>query len=125
MAILAHEGFDDLEDTRMRDGALDDAAPVQHLVAKRCGLLRGIAALVGRVLVEDPFDIGTEGGDLFLVEHALEDHVPVGLEALYRSGGPARTKRQVSGGPCQHSPILPPTGSGDQREEPFIPLGTL
>ena len=123
MAVLAQERFDDPEDTRVGDGRLDEAAPIQHLVAERCRLLRGIPALVGRVLVEDPFDIGTEAGDLVPAEHPVEHRVSVRLEVLYRSGGWVGTKREVSGSPCQHFPILPPTGPADQREDRSTPPG--
>ena len=101
----------------MADGALDEAAAVQHLVAERGRLLGGIAALVGGVLLEDPFDLGTELGDLVRVEHAVEHRVSVRLEVLHRGGNRAGSERQVSGrGPSEHSPILPPMGLGDNVE---------
>ena len=84
VAILAQERLDDLEDPRVAMAALHETAPIEHLVAKWCRLLRGIPTIVGRVLLEDPFDIGTECGHLICVEDGIEHNVSVRLEALRR-----------------------------------------
>ena len=114
MTVLPQQWLDHLEDPPVGHGALDQAAPVQHLVPERSGLLGGVAPVVGRVLVEDPFDLGTELGHLGCVEDAAEHRVSIRLELLHRGGGPAGTERQVAkGGPSEHSQILPSMGPGD------------
>ena len=65
VAVLSQQRLDSLEDPRMTDGALHDAAAIEHLVAERGRVLGGISTLIGRVLLEDPFDIGTERCDIF------------------------------------------------------------
>lgn len=115
VAILPQQGFNDLEDPRMGDGALDRAAPIEHLVSKRGRLLGCVASVIGRVLVENPIDVGAEGSDLTRVEYPFEHDEPVRLEALRRRGGRVGAERQESGRPSEHSPILPPTGCRGQR----------
>ena len=58
VAILPEEGLDDLEDPGIGDGALDGAAPIEHLVAKRRRFLGSVPPFIRRVLVEDPVDVG-------------------------------------------------------------------
>jgi hypothetical protein len=70
--------------------------------------------LIGRVFLEDPFDIGAERCDLTFVEHAIEYGVSVCLETLGRCGDRVRTELQVSRGPSYHSLILPRKSSGGQ-----------
>ena len=77
MAVLPQEGLHDLEDPRVADGALDEAAPVEHLVAKRGRLLGGVSSFIRRELVEDPFDLGPERSDLIAPEHAVEYYVSI------------------------------------------------
>ena len=113
MAVLSQQRLDELEDPRVADGALHDAAAIEHLVAKWGRLLGGISTLIGRVLLEDPFDIGTERGDLLVDEDAVEYHVSIRLEALHRRGDRVGTESQESGRPSEHSPILPPMGAAD------------
>jgi hypothetical protein len=54
------------------DGALDEAAPVEHFVAKWSRLLWEVSSFIGWELVKDPFDLGTERGDLISCEHVIE-----------------------------------------------------
>jgi hypothetical protein len=97
VAVLPQQRLDCLEDARVTDGALHGATAIEHLVPERGGLLGSIATIVGRVLVEDPADIGTEGSDLLAGKHTVEYHVPIRLEALRRGGGRAGAESQVSG----------------------------
>ncbi len=60
VAVLAQEGLDHLEDARMADGPLHEAAPIEHLVTERCRLLGGVPTVIGWVFLEDPFDLGAE-----------------------------------------------------------------
>jgi hypothetical protein len=99
VAVLSEQGFDDLEDPRVPDGALHDAAAIEHLVPEGCRLVWGVSTIIGRVLLEDPFDIRTEGCELLPGDHTLEYDVPVRLESLHRSGGRVRTDGQISGRP--------------------------
>ncbi len=84
MTVLSDEWLDDLEDPGASNGLLDKAAPVEHLVTKGGGELGRISPLIGRILVEDPFDIGAEPSELLPGEDAREDDVSLCLEALYR-----------------------------------------
>ena len=59
MAVLSQQRLDHLEDPRMADGVLHNAAAIEHLVPKWGRLLGGISTLIRWVLLEDPFDIGT------------------------------------------------------------------
>jgi hypothetical protein len=77
VTVLSQQRLDGLEDPRMTDGALHDAAAIEHLVPERGRLLGGISTVIGRVLLEDPFDIGTEGFDLLSGEHTVEHHVSI------------------------------------------------
>ncbi len=87
----------------MAEGALDEAAPVEHLVAKRSRLLGEVSSFIGRELVKDPFDLGTESGDLISREHVIEEYISVGLEALHRCWNGASSESQESRrGPSEH-----------------------
>ena len=77
VAVLAQERLDDLEDPRVADGALHETAPIEHLVAKWGRLLRGIPTIIGRVLLEDPFDISAECCHLISVEDGIEHDVSI------------------------------------------------
>jgi hypothetical protein len=72
VAILPQKGLNDLEDSWVADGALDEAAPVEHFVAKWSRLLWEVSSFIGWELVKDPFDLGTERGDLISCEHVIE-----------------------------------------------------
>jgi hypothetical protein len=97
VTVLPQQRLDGLEDARVTDGALHDAAAIEHLVPERSGFLGSVATIVGRVLVEDPADICTERCDLISGEHAVEYYVPIRLEALRRGGDRAGAESQVSG----------------------------
>ena len=77
VAILPQEGFNDLEDSWVPDGALDGTTPVEHFVAKWSRLLGEVSSIIRWELVEDPFDLGPERGDLISREHALEECVSI------------------------------------------------
>jgi len=72
VAILPQQGFNDLEDSWVADGALDEAAPVEHFVAKWGRLLGEISSFIRWELVKDPFDLGTERGNLISREYVIE-----------------------------------------------------
>jgi hypothetical protein len=72
MAILPQKGLNDLENSWVADGAPDEAAPVEHFVAKRRRLLGEVSSFIRWELVKDPFDLGTERGDLIFREHVIE-----------------------------------------------------
>jgi hypothetical protein len=72
MAILPQKSLDDLEDSWVADGALDEAAAVEHFVAKRGRLLGEVSSVIRWELVKDPFDFGAERGDLISGEYAIE-----------------------------------------------------
>ncbi len=72
VAILPQECVNHLEDPWVADGALDEAAPVEHFVAKWSRLLGEISSIIRWELVEDPFDLATERGDLISCEYATE-----------------------------------------------------
>jgi hypothetical protein len=97
VAVLPQEGLNDLEDPRVANRPLHEAAPIEHLVAKRGGLLRQISSLIRRVLLENPLDIGTERRELVSDEDAVEEDIPVRLEALHRRRYGAGTESQVTG----------------------------
>jgi len=79
VAVLSQQRLDYLKDPTVADGTLDDAAAIEHLVAKGGRLLGGISTLIRGVLLEDPFDIGTERGDLLFDEDAVEYDVSIRL----------------------------------------------
>jgi hypothetical protein len=72
MAILPQKGLNDLEDSGVADGALYEAAPVKHFVAKWGRLLGEVSSFIRWELVKDPFDLGTERGDLISREDVIE-----------------------------------------------------
>jgi hypothetical protein len=72
MAIFPQKSLNDLEDSSVADGALDEAAPVEHFVAEWGRLLGEVSSFIRWELVKDPFDLGTERGDLISREHAIE-----------------------------------------------------
>jgi hypothetical protein len=113
VAVLSQQRLDYLEDPRVADSVLHNAAAIEHLIAKRSRLLGGISTLIGRVLVEDPSDIGTQRRDLVFGEDTVEHHVSIRLEAFHRSGNRIGTKMHEAGRPSEHFPILPPTGAAD------------
>jgi hypothetical protein len=59
VAVLSQQRLDHLEDPGVADRALHNTAAIKHLVAKWGRLLGGISTIIRRVLLEDPFDIGT------------------------------------------------------------------
>ena len=67
----------------MPDGALDEPAPVEHLVAERGRLLRGVPSIIGWELGEDPFDLVAQRRELIPGEHGAEEGVAVGLQASH------------------------------------------
>jgi hypothetical protein len=77
MAILPQKGLHDLEDSWVADGALDEAAPVEHFVAKRGRLLGEVSSFIRWELLKHPFDLGTERGDLISREHAIEQYASI------------------------------------------------
>jgi hypothetical protein len=77
MAVLPQKGLDDLEDSGVADGALDDGAAVEHFVAKRGRLLGEVSSIIGWELVEDSFDLGPERGDFISREHVIEQYVSI------------------------------------------------
>jgi hypothetical protein len=97
MTILSEEWFDCLEDPRVTYGALHHAAAIEHLVPERGRFLGSIPALIGRVLLEDPLDICAERCDLLSGEYAVENHIPIRLELLHRSGDRVGSKSQIAG----------------------------
>ena len=96
----------------MTDCPLDKAAPIEHLVAERFGLLGRISSLVWREILEDPFDVSAERCELFSAEDLTEEDVSVRMETLHRSGYRVGTQSQVSRRTREHAPILPPTDLG-------------
>jgi hypothetical protein len=72
MAVLPQKSLHDLEDSWVADGALDQAAPVDHFVAKWGRLLGEVSSFIRWELVKDPFDLAAERGDLFSREHVMQ-----------------------------------------------------
>ena len=115
VAIFAQKGLDDLEDSRVADGVLDETTPVEHLVAKWRRLLGRVSSFIGWEFLKNPFDICAKRDDLIFGEYVMDDDVAVGLEARHRIWNRTRSQSQVSGGPSEHYPILPSTCRGDNR----------
>ena len=112
MAVLSEKALNDLEDARVSNGPLDEAAPIEHLVSKRRGFLGRISSLVWGIFLVDPLDIGAESRELLSGEDAIQNDVSIRLEALHRRKWCVRAEREISGRPCEHAPILPPKAAG-------------
>jgi hypothetical protein len=109
---------------RVANGALGEAAPIEHLVAKRLGFLGRVSPVVRRKFLEDSFDIVTEGGDLFGGEHLVEKDNAICLKELHRSRNWVGTKSQVSASTSQHALILPATTIGPPlRRSHLVSMG--
>jgi hypothetical protein len=72
VAILTQEELDDFEYPRVADGLLDEAAPIEHLIAKWSRLLGRISPVVRWVFLEDPLDVRTKRCEFFSGEDAVE-----------------------------------------------------
>jgi hypothetical protein len=96
MAVFSQKGFNDLEDPRVADGVLDEAAPVEHLIAKWGGLLRWVSSFIRPVFVKNSLEIRAQSSDFISIEHVMQDHVAIGLEAFHLGRDRVGAKSQVS-----------------------------
>jgi hypothetical protein len=106
VAVLTEKEFDSLEDPWMTDRFLDEAAAVEHLVAKWGGLLRRISSAIGGVFLEDPSDLGAERCQLLAGEDRVELDVTLRPERLDLSRRRFGTNTQISPRSSWHTTIL-------------------
>jgi hypothetical protein len=107
VAVLTEEELDSLEDPWMTDRFLDEAAAVEHLVAKRGGLLRRISSAIGGKFLEDPPDLGAERCQLLAGEDRVELDVTLGPERLDLSRRRVGANTEISPRSGWHTTILP------------------
>ena len=75
VAVFREERLNGLEDPRVSDSPLDNAAAIEHFVTKGSGVLRRISSLVWWIFLKNSFDIRAERGKFVSHEDALENDV--------------------------------------------------